>query len=113
MLKSWLAALAAVLVAWSPAWAQATQEKAQENVVVRSGGVVVKKIIQNGKVVTEETEVFGDLDDETRDRIMAMVKVWKPGEKEKEGRREAREALPEASVEKEVAVRWDVHHQPR
>ena len=78
MLKSWLTAVAAVLVAAAPAWAQTTQEKAGANVEVRSGGVVIKKIIKNGEVVNENVEVFGDLDDETRERILAMVKVCKP-----------------------------------
>ena len=78
MLKSWLTAVAAVLVAVAPAWAQTTQEKAGANVEVRSGGVVIKKIIKNGEVVNENVEVFGDLDDQTRERILAMVKVCKP-----------------------------------
>jgi hypothetical protein len=78
MLKSWLTAVAAVLVAVAPAWAQTAQEKTGTNVEVRSGVVVIKKTVRNGEVINENVEVFGDLDDEIRERILAMAKVCKP-----------------------------------
>ena len=73
MFRHWLTAVVIALLAWSGADAQSG--KAQ--VDVRSGGVVVKKVIKNGEVVDEDVQVFGDLDEQLRDQILALVKRWR------------------------------------
>lgn len=69
--KSWLIALVATLLAVSPAFAQSTRPDPE--VKVRKGGIVVKKVMKNGEVVDEDVQVFGDLDDETRRRVLELV----------------------------------------
>jgi len=78
-----MAALVAALLLCSPALAQS----GKVDVVTRSGGIVVKKVIKNGEIVDENVEVFGDLDDETRDRILDLVKIHKPGDDQKKARK--------------------------
>lgn len=80
MQKFLILALAAALVVCGPAMAQEDPDsKVKVNVVTRSGGVVVKKVIKDGKVVDEDVEVFGDLDDKIRNQIMKMLKEGEKG----------------------------------
>ena len=83
MQKFLILALVAALVACGPVMAQQAQQdpdsKVKVNVVTKSGGVVVKKVIKDGKVVDEDVEVFGDLDDTVRDKILKMLKEGEKG----------------------------------
>jgi hypothetical protein len=78
-----MAALVATFLLCAPALAQS----GKVDVVTKSGGIVVKKVIKNGEIVDEDVKVFGDLDDETRDRILGLVKVRKPGDDRKKARK--------------------------
>jgi len=63
-------AMLAAFVFCAPILAQ----DSKTDVVTKSGGIMVKKVIENGKVVDEDVEVFGDLDDEVCDRIREKLK---------------------------------------
>jgi len=96
MLRSWTAALVATLLLCSPALAQS----GKVGVVTKSGGIVVKKVLKNGEIVDEDVKVFGDLDDETRDRILGLVKIRKQGDEKKKTVRMLRKKAEEKAGKK-------------
>ena len=54
MRKSWLIAIVAALLVASPALAQSADPEVK--VTTKQGGIVVKKVIKNGKVVDEDVK---------------------------------------------------------
>ena len=80
MQKFLILALVAALVACGPVLAQEDPDsKVNVKVETKSGGIVVKKVIKDGKVVDENVEVFGDLDEKIRDQVMKMLKKGEKG----------------------------------
>lgn len=65
-MKQWLIAMIAAALVGGAATAQEVKTK--------TGGIIVKKVIKNGKVVDENVEVFGDLDDDEIEKHLGRMK---------------------------------------
>ncbi len=94
-MKRWIAMGIVALIA-TPLAAQ---------VETKSGGIIIKKVIKNGKVVTEDVEVFGDLDEDDAKRYLKRLGK-KPksskGKKSKRAKKSKRKSSRDALI-----LRWN------
>lgn len=73
-MKRWITMCAAAMLA-APLAAQ--------DVTSKSGGIIVKKVIKDGKIVSEDVEVFGDLDEDDAERYLKSLTESRDGKKQK------------------------------
>lgn len=98
-MKRWIVMCAAALLA-TPLAAQ--------DVTSRSGGIIVKQVIKDGKVVNEDVEVFGDLDeDEAKRYLKALTRSKKSEAKRGAKKRSGKKARAKAHADgKRLTLRF-------